>query len=221
VFNDIKQFAHYFRYRETAKLQLPRKRYEQLRSGKDDTPPGSTLVLPVAADAAGFRSIPVQPQPVRMYQNYQSLLTDLAARMGWDGRKLTVGEDVAYANMVACPSARWLNRKDSQNPTMPPMTLVQQRGIVAECFHKRSYFLRQLFQSLPAVLMVFSQSTADAFIGEMQGKFSKNAPKVGDKIDDLLTREIRLGLGATLTGAARRARCLLAAYYGDRQHFEQ
>src|SRR5258708_22736261 len=103
--------------------------------------------------------------------NYQSLLADLAGAMGWDNHKLIVGEDVSYGYMVACPSAKWITKSDPSDPKMPPMTAAQQKGIVTE-FHHRQYFLRQLFQSLPLVLMIFSQSTTDAFLAEMARRFS-------------------------------------------------
>ena len=114
--------------------------------------------------------------------------------------------------MVACPSAKWLTSHDSSNPAMPPMTHDEQRGIVTECFHNKRYFLRQLFQSMPAVLMVFSQSTADVFIAEMAGNFTKGDPKIGDKIGDLLNREVRLRYNPGATGSAIEARVIFSPH---------
>jgi hypothetical protein len=147
-----------------------------------------------------------------MYENYESLLLDLAKEVHWTDHKLSLGEDLSYGNMVACPSAKWITRADPHNPEMPPMTQEEQHGIVSECFRERQYFLRQLFQSLPAVLMVFSQSTTDAFIGEMSGKFSMGNPQVGDKIADLINQEIRLRYGVLPDGTVMEARVIFSPH---------
>ena len=174
-------------------------------------------------DDNGLRTIPVELQDLKMYQNYQSLLEDLSTAMGWQGHGLSVGEDVAYANMVACPSAKWINRvdpRDRSDPPMPLMTHDEQRGIVGECFHDRKYFLRQLFQSLPAVLMVFSQSTTDAFLAEMQGRFTAGNPQPGDLIADLVRQEIRLKYGLRDDGTPLEARVIFSPHItGDPAHF--
>jgi hypothetical protein len=78
---------------------------------------------------------------------------------------------------------------------MPPMTEKERDGIVSECFRERRYFLRQLFQSLPAVLLVFSQNTARAFIGEMGDRFTVGAPRPDEPFEELLKREVRLLYG--------------------------
>jgi hypothetical protein len=95
---------------------------------------------------------------------------------------------------------------------MPAMTSDQQNGIVTECFHHRQYFLRQLFQSLPKVLMVFSQSTTDAFLAEMSGRFSAGDPKVGDTINDLLSRVVRLRYGVDNQGNPLEARVIFSPH---------
>jgi hypothetical protein len=194
LFDDYRQYAHYFRYRETAKLDIPRDQYDRFRAGADDSP----LVgndLPVPKDPQGFRTIPIALQPMAMYQNYGSLLNDLAKEMEWRDHRLSIGEDLSYGNMVACPSAKWINKRDPADPQMPPMSTTEQVGIVAECFHLRRYFLRQLFQSLPRVLLIFSQSTTDAFLGEMDGHITTANAKPGDQIEDLLQRVVRLEYG--------------------------
>jgi hypothetical protein len=84
--------------------------------------------------------------------------------------------------MIACPSAKWTTRPDPQDPRLPAMSTGERDGIVHECFAKRKYFLRTLFQSLPSVLLVFSQSTANAFIGALTGSFSKGSPKVDEPV---------------------------------------
>jgi hypothetical protein len=103
---------------------------------------------------------------------------------------------------------------------MPPMTVLQQRGIVNECFRERRYYLRQLFQSLPAVLMIFSQSTADAFLGEMQGRFNQGDPRPGDRISDLIEQKIRLKYGTLPDGTVLDARVIFSPHItGDPANF--
>lgn len=219
LFDNVAQFAHYFRYRETAKLDIPMTEYQSDLAGRKDGP-FSGVELNVAVDADGFRTIPVELKQVEMYLNYQSLLADLASTMGWANHKLLVGEDVSYGNMVACPSAKWITKADPKDPAMPPMTQDQQNGIVTECFHHRQYFLRQLFQSLPLVLMVFSQSTTDALLAEMSGRFSMGNPKVGDTIDELLSREVRLRFGMDAQGNPLEARVIFSPHItGDPAQF--
>jgi hypothetical protein len=219
LFDDYQQYAHYFRYRQISKLDIPQQAYKKFGGGPADTP-FAAVELKVPRDTRGFRTIPVEPQMMAMYQNYQSLLDDLARAMQWNAHRLSIGEDVSYGNMVACPSAKWITKPDPTDPSMPSMTAAEQTGIVNECFHQRKYFLRQLFQSLPTVLMVFSQSTTDAFLGEMAGHFSKGKPKPGDKIEDLLNQEIRLKFGADKNGEPLEARVIFSPHItGDPAHF--
>jgi len=217
-FDDYRQYAHYFRYRETAKLDIPHDKYEEFRAGADDSPfAGNDLAVP--KDAHGLRTIPIELQPMAMYQNYASLLDDLAKAMGWHGHRLSIGEDLSYGNMVACPSAKWINRPNPADPKMPPMSTAQQVGIVAECFHVRRYFLRQLFQSLPSILLIFSQSTTDAFLGEMSSHLTTGNAKPGDHIDDLLQREVRLEYGK-VGNRTLSARVIFSPHItGDPAHF--
>ena len=220
LFDDTRQYAHYFRYRGVARLAVPMAEYRKLGGGGADDTPFGGAALAVPRDADGFRTVPVEPQDVAMYEGYQSLLDDLAKAMKWPKHALSVGEDVSYGNMVACPSAKWTTAADPKDPSLPPMSAAEQTGIVAECFHRRRYFLRQLFQSLPSVLMVFSQSTADAFLGEMQGRFSKGHPKPGDMIDELLDREVRIRYGKTRKGDELDARVIFSPHItGDPKHF--
>jgi hypothetical protein len=137
-----------------------------------------------------------------MYLAYQGLLDDLAKSMALpSNHSLVVGEDLAYANMIACPSAKWTTHADPKDPLLPIMTPAVRDGIVQECFSARTYFLRSLFQSLPTVLLVFSQSTANAFIGELNGTFSAGDPKVNEPVADLLNRQIVLKYGQLPGGA--------------------
>jgi hypothetical protein len=175
LFDDYRQYAHYFRYRAIDKLQVPDADYRAFGGGPHDTP-FSDFELEVPVDPQGRRTIPVEVQPVTVYETYQALLDAVADRMGWSPHRLTVGEDLAYGNMVACPSATWTTRPSPTDPTLPPMTEQERTGIVTECFHTRRYFLRQLFQSLPAVVLILSQNTANAFNAELRGRFVKGAP---------------------------------------------
>ncbi len=216
LFDDFLQYAHYFRYRSIAKLQIPKAKYDELLDGRDDSPTDPAPLAPRGT------AIPVELAPLTMYKAYQSLLDGLAAKQGWAGHKLMVGEDLAYANMVACPSAKWVIKKDTKNPEMPVMGQERMRGIVGECFHERKYFLRQLFQSLPAVLLVFSESTGREFITAMSGKFTAGAPQPGEALEDLLPREIRLGYGTAADGTPLSARVVFLPHASaNPQAFQQ
>ncbi len=206
VFDDVLQYAHHYRYRAIGKLQIPRAAYDELRAGRADDPRGGE---PLTAEGT---PIPVELADQRMYAAYQSLLDGLAGRMGWAGARLTVGEDLSYGNMVACGSPRWITAPDPALPTLPVMTRDQRRGIVDECFVKRRHFLRQLFQSLPRVLLVFSAATRDAFIGAMAGRFTAGAPQVGEDLEALLARRIVLRYGAAPDGTELAARVLFVPH---------
>ncbi|GGE82259.1 amidohydrolase family protein [Massilia psychrophila] len=206
-FDDYLQYAHYFRWRALDKLRIPAQRYRELKGTRDDDP---FTTLPLTPEGS---QIDVELAPVTMYAGYQSLLDGLAERMGWEHHKLMVGEDLAYANMVACGSARWTTRPVAG---MPVMGEERGRAIVHECFHKRRYFLRQLLQSLPGVLLVFSQTTADAFITAMSGKFTRGDPAPREPLADLLQREIRLQFGHTDDGELLDARVIFSPHVSAR-----
>ena len=176
LFDDYRQYAHYFRYRAHAKLELSQADYKRFGGGDHDTP-FSDFELDIPQDANGNREIEVSLARQKMYDGYQDLLEGLADAMGWPKEKLAVGEDLAYGNMVASPSAKWTTKPDPKDPALPPMTEDERAGIVSECMRERRYFLRQLFQSLPPVLLIFSQSTANAFNEEMGDRFSVGKPK--------------------------------------------
>src|ERR1051325_11282134 len=87
---------------------------------------------------------------------------------------------------------RWIGRITISSS---PRTSRQRDGIIDECFDERRYFLRQLFQSLPSVILVFSQSTANALIGSLKGRFSTGNPQVGEPVTTLIERDIRIQYG--------------------------
>ncbi|QCO00105.1 hypothetical protein D3093_33145 (plasmid) [Azospirillum argentinense] len=200
-FDDYLQYAHYFRYRSTAKLRIRKDQYEAKRGGMPDDPTVSRPLVPDGAEIA------LESDPVTMYRAYQSLLDGLAEAEGWADHRLQVGEDLSYANMVACPSAKWTEQ--FADGGMPLMGAVRARGIVQECFYTRRHFLRQLFQSLPAAILVFSRTTARHFIRAMGPHFRPaGAPSENEELDSLLGREIRLVYGRLSNGTEIDARVL-------------
>jgi cytosine/adenosine deaminase-related metal-dependent hydrolase len=211
VFDDVLQYAHHYRYRAIGKLQIPRETYRKLRG---DRPESEPLV-------EEGTEIPTELADQTMYKAYQSLLDGLAEAMGWSNAKLSVGEDLSYGNMVACGSPRWITRPDPDEPTLPVMKPAQQRGIVHECFVERRHFLRQLFQSFPQVLLVFSAATRDAFIRALEGQFSEGDPQVGEPMDALLARKIVLRYGQLSNGTELSARVLFVPHAsGNPQGFK-
>jgi hypothetical protein len=149
----------------------------------------------------------------KMYLAYQELLDLLATGMAWPAGRLAVGEDLSYGNMVACPSAKWTTEKPKPpDAPLPAMTTAQRSGIVSECFRGRKYFLRQLFQSLPTVILVFSQNTASTFIGELEPHFSEGSPKSTDTIAELMSRQVVLHYGDLPDGTPLEARVLFGPH---------
>lgn len=212
LFDDYRQYAHYFRWRGTSKPELSAADYSTFGGGPGDAPPDGTLQLNVPADADGNHPVHLLWRAQQMYLEYQGLLDGLAQAMGWPGGRLVVGEDLSYGNMVACPSAKWVTGKPTPPDNLPGMTSTQKAGIVSECFHGRKYFLRQLFQSLPSVIVVFSQNTASTFIGELQNRFSKGDPKSTDTIEDLMSREVILHYGDLPDGRPLDARVVFGPH---------
>jgi hypothetical protein len=212
LFDDFQQYAHYFRYRRTSKPELSAADYTAFGGSAGDEPLKSGFQLNVPKDASEEATITVQWREQKMYAAYQSLLDGLAQAVGWPAGRLQVGEDLSYGNMVHCPSAKWTTKNDPTDPLLPPMKESERRGIVGECFGKRRYFLRQLFQSLPTVLFVFSQNTANAFIQQLQGRFSAGNPKPDESVAALMTRETVLHFGDTPDGVPIDARVIFAPH---------
>src|SRR6266511_1993570 len=219
LFDDYRQYAHYFRYRAVDKLELSEQDYEAFGGGDHDTP-FSGFELRVPVDEHGVRSLRLRLQPQKMYEAYQSLLDGLTEAMGWDEAELVVGEDLSYGNMVASPSAKWTTVPAPNDASLPPMTEEERDGIVTECFRLRKYFLRQLFQSLPSVILIFSQATANAFIGELEQRFTVGEPRPRESLHDLMRREIRLLYGELPNGTELDARVVFAPHAtGNPQDF--
>ncbi|GAA5446217.1 hypothetical protein Misp06_04426 [Microbulbifer sp. NBRC 101763] len=209
LFDDYKQFAHYFRYRSTDKLEIPDEKFDQYDIASEERPPDLRTDLNVPQQD-GERTVPLQKQPVTFYNQLQSMLDDMAKRMDWADHKLSVGEDLAYINMVACPSAVWMTRPRNRYPDDLVMSNEETKGIVHECFHHRQYFLRQFFQSLPKIIVVISGTTARAFISEMKDRFIMGDPQVGESINDLLDRKHVLKYGELPDGEELTARVIFS-----------
>ena len=112
-FEDYLQYAHYFRYRAPAKLRIPRNDYGAARRPRR---PADQRARP----RRGRATIAVERDPVTMYAPTSRCSTGWR-KQGWAGHKLAVGEDLSYANMVACASARWVLRPNPDDPSMPLM----------------------------------------------------------------------------------------------------
>ncbi|MCX6316018.1 MAG: hypothetical protein NTW29_01905 [Bacteroidetes bacterium] len=219
LFDEYKQYAHYFRYRSTDKLQIPKDKFAAFGGTNDEVPPMLETDLNVP-ETDGRREIPLELQPVTYYHELQKLLDDMAAALGWNDHQLTVGEDISYGNMVACPSARWLTSPDAKYPGLE-MSSEENAGIVNECFHSRKYFLRQLFQSLPKIIMVVGATTSKPFISALKGRFIEGNPKVSEGIDALMSRKHVLKYGELPDGTELTARVIFSRHItGDPIHFK-
>jgi hypothetical protein len=211
LFDEYKQYAHYFRYRSADKLEIPKDKFAEYGGVNDEAPPALMTDLEVP-ETNGRKEIPLKLQPVTYYHELQKLLNDLAIKMNWNDHALTVGEDLSYGNMVACPSARWLTSKNAQFPEELVMTRTEVKEIVQECFHYRKYFLRQLFQSLPKIIMVVGATTARPFIEALQDRFIEGDPQPGEKVKDLLTRKHVLKYGDLPNGEELTARVIFSEH---------
>ena len=215
IFQDLLQYTHYFRYRAIEKLQIPQANYRKMLGNRKDDPQTPKPLTKIDSE------IPIEPATVSMYQIYQGLLDSLATEMGWTSHRLTVGEDLSYGNMVGCPSAKWLTARDKNHPEMPTMSKVTVNGIVSECFHARRYFLRQLFQSFPTILIVLSRATADAFLAAMSPNLKGDVPRPAESASTWLDKRVFLDYGKTPSGRALSARVIFAPHAtGDPEHFE-
>jgi hypothetical protein len=210
LFDEYKQYAHYFRYRSADKLEIPKDKFEEYGGINDEAPPELITDLEVP-EQNGKKIIPLQLQKVSYYHELQKLLDDLAIEMQWNDHSLVVGEDLSYGNMVACPSARWLTQKNPQYPDLE-MTRTEVKDIVQECFHTRKYFLRQLFQSLPKIIMVVGASTARPFIEALQDRFIEGDPQPTEKVKDLILRKHILKYGALANGEELTARVIFSEH---------
>ena len=119
--------------------------------------------------------------------------------------------------MVACASAAWVVEPRPQNPEYPAMGTARANGIVNECFHSRQYFLRQMIQSLPAVVIVLSKTTTRPFIRAMGGNFIGPAPDPDADWDTLLAQNVRLRYLTLADGTELSARVLFVPHASSSQ----
>jgi hypothetical protein len=211
LFDDYKQFAHYFRYRSIDKLEITEASFKAYGGYNAETPPDLATDLNVPLNN-GKKTIPLEKQLVTYYNELQKLLNDLAANMGWNNQQLSVGEDIAYGNMVACPSARWLTAQSAGYPDKLVMSADERKEIIQECFYERKYFLRQLFQSLPKVIMVVGATTARPFITAMQNRFIAGNPLPGESVTELVKRKHILKYGDLPDGTVLTARVIFSGH---------
>jgi hypothetical protein len=221
LFDEYKQFAHYFRYRSTEKLEIPKDQFNTFDLNIGEVPPLLVSDLDVP-EIDGIRTIPLQMQLVSYYNELQKLLDDLGEEMNWVDHELKVGEDVAYGNMVACPSARWLTGPTNGFPNELIMSGTEVKEIVQECFHNRKYFLRQLFQSLPRVIMVVGSTTAKPFITALKDRFIEGNPKTSEGLSELIKRKHILQYGELADGTLLTARVIFSGHItGDPATYAQ
>ena len=149
-FDDIQQYARHFRYRTTFKHSIEKEYYNKH----------------ITNGAAKFEEndfIPLVKEYVSMYEEYDEILKALEEKMNITDSQLSLGEDVSYYNFVVCHSPRW---------DMDPET---EEGIIEECFIKRTYFLRQLIQSMPKVVILFGKPILRAFVKRFHDAFEQDS----------------------------------------------
>jgi hypothetical protein len=140
-FDNIQQYANHFRYRTTFKYRVEQTFYDD----------HIDLVTGKALFKDGDR-IPLYKQYVTMYKEYENILKTFETNIGIADGNLALGEDVSYYNFVACHSPKW------------DMNSSEEEGIIAECFLKRKFFVKQLKQSAPKVLILFGKPIMESFV---------------------------------------------------------
>ncbi len=163
-FDDIQQYAKHFRYRTTFKYSIEGEYYD-------------THVVDGVARFEDGQEIPLKKEHVSMYLEYDKILKALQERMGVADSELCLGEDVSYYNFVACHSPRW----DMDSET--------EKGIVGECYHKRQFFLKQLAQSMPKVIILFGKPVMKAFVANFSNAFEgDNIPNPEETYSEILSK---------------------------------
>jgi predicted flap endonuclease-1-like 5' DNA nuclease len=147
-FDDIRKYAQHFRFRTNYKYSIEKDFYD------DHIVPGT--------DKATFQYdeiIPLSKRYVSMYNEYKTILEAFADTIGITASDLSLGEDVSYYNFVACHSPRW----DMDSET--------EEGIIEECFRTRQYFLNQLRQSGPKIIILFGKAIMKSFVNFFRDNF--------------------------------------------------
>jgi hypothetical protein len=179
---------------------MPFSDFELRAPASEDDP--RTLSIPRRQDAGG--------------DAYQHLVDGLARAMRWRRHSLSIGEDFSYVTMVPSRWAGWLTEQQASGPASLPGTELQAE--LADDVEPGGYFLKRLIESRPAVVLVFSQNTANAFIGELRGRFSAGSPRVGDTVSELLDRDVRLRYAVLADQTFLEARVIFAPHpAGDPQ----
>lgn len=147
-FDDIRQYAEHFRYRTNYKYRI-------------ETAFFNDHAMPNTDDAvfAEDELVPLKKSYVSMYNEYKDILDGFQVAAGIADADLKLGEDVSYYNFVACHSPRW---------NMPS---AEEEGIIQECFRHRQYFLRQLRQSSPQVVIIFGKPIMRQFAAFFRDHF--------------------------------------------------
>jgi hypothetical protein len=148
-FDDIRQYAHHFRYRTTFKYSIEDEFFEKRMDADTKT-----------ADFELGQDITLIKKYVSMYKGYHKILTAFQDRVGLTETRLALGEDVSYYNFVACHSPGWDMSEDIEE------------GIIKECFITRQFFLRQFRQSSPAVVIIFSKKVMERFLQMFKDQFT-------------------------------------------------
>ncbi|UZE92552.1 MAG: DUF4332 domain-containing protein [Methanosarcinales archaeon] len=163
-FDDVQQYARHFRHRTTFKHTIEREYYdEHLTNG--------------TAEFEENQPIPLVKAYVSMYREYEKILHALQERMGITDSELSLGEDVSYYNFVACHSPRWNMDRETE------------KGIIGECYHKRSFFLKQFVQSMPKVVILFGKAIMKSFVANFYGAFDENnIPDPTETYRDVLSK---------------------------------
>ncbi len=162
-FDDVQQYAKHFRYRTTFKYSIEDEFYE------------AHLTADGSAEFEENQPIPLTKEYVSMYLEYDRLLKAFQERIGITGAGLSLAEDVSYYNFVACHSPRWDMEKEIET------------GIIQECYHLRRFFLRQLVQSMPKVVLIFGKAVMKSFVANFYNAFEKkNIPDPSQRYSEIL-----------------------------------
>ena len=165
-FDDIMQYAKHFRYRTTYKYSIKDSDYDKHYN-------------PELGDAVFKEEKPISlhKEYVSMYREYEKILNSFASRIGVTDSKLCLGEDVSYYNFVACHSPRW------------DMDTKTEEGIIQECYHSRRFFLKQLIQSMPRVIMIFGKPVMRSFVKNFYNMFeTDNVPDPDETYSVILSK---------------------------------
>lgn len=175
-FDDIEQYAKHFRYRTIYKYSID-KQYYLNKSFNQNIEPEFNI----------GETIPLHKEYVSMYLEYKKILDAFSKRKNIANSNLKLGEDISYYNFVACHSPKW------------NMSTETECEIVNECFHNRQLFLRQLRQSAPAFIIIFSKLVMRKFVEVFKNDFEQdNIPNPNQTYSLILKHHYNLNLDGRL-----------------------